>query len=99
MSLWLAVPLVVISMALQDIFATALVISEGRNLGHVAGLMDAANDYVSRVGSVITAGVFVRVGLGNWRMQLVLVASALTSYVVTRYATGVASRLLPKGTT
>lgn len=89
--------IVIVSMALQDSLSSALVIAEGRNLGRWAGWLDAANDYSSRYGAAIAAGAFVKWGLGDWRTQLLFLCSAVTSYFATNHATGLASRLLPKG--
>lgn len=93
--LWALALVVVAAMWLQDNLATFLVIAEGRNLGRWAGVLDAANDYASRYGGAITAGAFVRWGLGNWRTQMLFVASAIASYVATNHATGWAHRFLP----
>lgn len=75
---------VVISMIAQDTFATTLTIAEALNRARLAGLMDACNDYASRFGTVLTAGVAGHTGLWSWQTQVLLFLTALTSYNTTR---------------
>ncbi len=87
----------VVAMACQDTFATTCVIAEARNLARWPGLMDGANDYASRIGGAVTAGSYVAHGLWAWQTQVLLALTAITSYMTTNRVTGLAHRLLPKG--
>lgn len=86
-----------VAMACQDTFGTTMMIAEARNLRRWAGSMDALNDYASRVGSVIAAGAYVKLGFWAWQTQLFLAVAAVTSYHTTSRVTGLAHRLLPRG--
>lgn len=86
---------VAVSMFFQDMLATALVVAEARNLGRWAGLFDALNDVASRVGTVITAGLYVRHGFGLFTCAA-LAVTCVTSYFATSRGTGLAHRFLDR---
>ncbi len=99
MNLPLLAVVTVVAMVCQDTFATTLVIAEARNLRHWPGLMDACNDYSSRIGTAVTAGAYVKTGLFSIDTQVLLLLTAVTSYLTTNRVTGLAHRLLPKART
>jgi len=94
-NLILAAFVTAVAMGFQDFFGTALVIAESRTLDFFPGFFDALNDYASRIGAVVTAGVYVRHGLFAWETQLLLGVTAVTSFFATNRGTSLASRLLP----
>jgi hypothetical protein len=97
MTLWAAAIVTVLAMICQDTFATTMVIAEARNLKRWPGAMDGMNDYASRIGGAVTAGSYVHSGLWSWPTQILLFLTAITSYLTTNRVTGLAHRILPKG--
>ena len=93
--IFLLLALVAISMAAQDTLASAMVVAEARNLARWAGLLDALNDIASRVGTIVTAGLYVRNGWG-WQTLAALAVTCVTSYFATARGTAVAHRFFDR---
>lgn len=79
------------AMALQDMCGTLLTIAEARGRRTMAGLMDAAGDIARVLCTAFGAGEII---VHGWtpRSFEVLGAMCITSFVVTRYATGLGAR-------
>lgn len=95
--LWQVILLTVGFMACQDSFATGLMISEARNLPWIPGALDAANTWVGRAGTALTAVAATRYGLFDWHTQAILGATMATDFCTTNTVTPLWSRLLPQG--
>ena len=95
--IWLTLLAVALAMAAQDMLATGLVVAEARNLGRWAGVFDALNDVASRVGTIITAGLYVSSGWG-WKTCAALAVTCLTSYFATSRGTSLAHRFFDRRT-
>ena len=94
--IWLLLLAVALSMAAQDFSGSAMVVAEARNLGQWAGILDAFNDFASRIGTIVTAGLYVAHGFGAWQTWAALAVTCITSYFATSRGTALAHRMLDR---
>lgn len=95
--IWLLLAVVALSMAAQDFSGSAMVVAEARNMGRWAGVLDAFNDFTSRIGTIITAGLYVgHHGLRGWQTWAALAVSCVTSFFATSRGTALAHRMLDR---